>query len=67
MGKIDKMEKIIDRIENGVEEMIVEIRREIRELKEMIIGVRNEEEQEEDRRIEEKEERKKEKEQRERN
>lgn len=49
MNRIDKMEKIIDQLEKRVEESMEMVIGEVREIREMIIGVKIETEQEEDR------------------
>lgn len=60
---MDKLEKKIDRRMKGIEEAIELIKREVREMREMIIGMRDEEERDEDGRKERREEEKLEKEQ----
>lgn len=42
MGRMDKLEKKIDRRMKGMEKAIDLIKREVREIREMIIGVRDE-------------------------
>lgn len=54
MDRIDESKRRIDRWGKRVEEVIEVIRREVRETREMIIGVREEEEREGDRGEEEK-------------
>lgn len=49
MDRIDESERRIDRWGKRVEEVIEVIRREVRETREMIIGVREEEKREGDR------------------